>query len=559
MSIPSKKPVEPALESLERSDLEALLQIAEAATSHLDLEELLRVVVSKVAEVVQVDRCSALLVEDGIEQAIVIASHDVPDLRRLPIDIDRYPEIRKALESKAHVVVEDALTDPLMSQVRQYLVEKPVASLVVAPLVAQGDAVGALFLRLARSTAFGPHEQAFVRAVASTVANSVRNARLHSSVRKRRDELQAAYQERYEELQRLNEQLREANRIKDELLAVCSHDLRAPLNVLLGHTRLLQRRMEQTPQHKSVTVIERQARRILQLVERILIRSKGKHAWALAVEPLDLAPCVREIAADFAALAEEKGVTIQVVGEAAAQVQADESAIRQILENLISNAVAYTHPQTTVEVEVVPSAHSAAWCRVEVRDRGPGVSPDELPLVFERYRQGDAGEGVGLGLAICKELVELHGGEISVALRQGGGAVFSFTLPTGPCPTTRSHALLVVAEAGERRDSLGARLGERFSISYAGTGSEGVAQAARVLPDVVVVDAAMGADARRFAEEIRRQPGLGEVPTIFFGGAPEGTPAFARGISCLEELHAVLADLPGGTPAARLAPERFAP
>jgi hypothetical protein len=69
----------------------------------------------------------------------------------------------------------------------------------------------------------------------------------------------------------------------------------------------------------------------------------------------------------------------------------------------------------------------------------------------------------------------------------------------------------------------------------------------------------MGADARRFAEEIRRQPGLGEVPTIFFGGAPEGTPAFARGISCLEELHAVPADLPGGTPAARLAPERFAP
>lgn len=537
------------LRTLERSDLEALLQIAEAATSHLDLEELLRVVVAKVAEVVPVDRCSAILVEEGVEEAIVIASHDVPELRRLPIDVAKYPEIRKALESKSAVVVEDALSDPLMAQVRHHLVQKPIASLVVAPLVAQGDAVGALFLRLARSTAFGPHEQAFVRAVASTVANSVRNARLHSSVRKRRDELQAAYQERYEELQRLNAQLREANRIKDELLAVCSHDLRAPLNVLLGHTRLLQRRMEKTPQYKSVSVIERQARRILQLVERILVRSKGKNAWALSVRPLDLAPCLREIASDFAALAEEKSVSVRMVGERAARVQADESAVRQILENLISNAVAHTHPGTEVEVEVVPTAHSSEWCRVEVRDRGPGVPQDELPLVFERYRQGDQGEGVGLGLAICKELVELHGGEIWASQREGGGAVFSFTLPVRAGQSAGPGSLLVVGAVGERRRCLDEHLGASFSISYAGTAGEGVAQATSLLPDAVVIDAGLGADALRCAEEIRRQPGLGEVPAIFFGGAPgQRIPSFARVASSLEELDALLEHLRLGEP-----------
>src|SRR5690606_9683497 len=133
-------------------------------------------------------------------------------------------EIRKALESKSAVVVEDVHSDPLMRDVRHLLEQKPVASLVVTPLVAQGDAVGALFLRLARRTAFGPHEQAFVRAVASTVANSVRNARLHTSVRRKKEELERAYHERYEELERLNVQLREANRVKDEFLAVCSHD-----------------------------------------------------------------------------------------------------------------------------------------------------------------------------------------------------------------------------------------------------------------------------------------------------------------------------------------------
>src|SRR5690606_15830089 len=205
----------PGLSTLQRSDLEALLEIAEAATSHLDLEELLRVVVERVAQVVPADRCSVILVEEDADQAIVIASHDVPELRRLPIEISRYPEIRRALDSKSAVVIEDALSDPLMEDVRHLLEKKPIASLVVTPLVAQGDAVGALFLRLARSTAFGPHEQAFVRAVASTVANSVRNARLHSSVRKKKEDLERAYHERYLELERLNEQFREANRIKD--------------------------------------------------------------------------------------------------------------------------------------------------------------------------------------------------------------------------------------------------------------------------------------------------------------------------------------------------------
>lgn len=536
----------PGLSTLQRSDLEALLEIAEAATSHLDLEELLRVVVERVAQVVPADRCSVILVEEDADQAIVIASHDVPELRRLPIEISRYPEIRRALDSKSAVVIEDALSDPLMEDVRHLLEKKPIASLVVTPLVAQGDAVGALFLRLARSTAFGPHEQAFVRAVASTVANSVRNARLHSSVRKKKEELERAYHERYEELERLNEQFREANRIKDELLAVCSHDLRAPLNVLLGHTRLLQKRMEATPEYKSITIIERQARRILQLVERLLVRSKGKNAWLVAFQPLDLSSCVREIASDFAAFAAEKEVGIRVLGERSAMVKADESAVRQIVENLISNAVAHTPPGTEVEVEV-QACPTTGWLRVEVRDRGPGIAVDELPLVFERYRSGEKGEGIGLGLAICRELVELHGGDIWASQRPGGGAVFSFSIPTDSNRVQASRRILVVGVRGEQQGEWLGRLGELYAVSFAEDRREGVARAQVFLPDVVVLAADIEGGAAACAGELRRQPGLGEVPFILLGDAPgfsgAAQPRVVQDVGELEEaLEALWAD-----------------
>lgn len=544
----------PGLSKLQRSDLEALLEIAEAATSHLDLEELLRVVVGKVAQVVPVDRCSVILVEDDADQAIVIASHDVPELRRLPIEIARYPEIRRALESKSAVVIEDVHSDPLMEDVRHLLEQKPVASLVVTPLVAQGDAVGALFLRLARRTAFGPHEQAFVRAVASTVANSVRNARLHSSVRKKKDELERAYHERYEELERLNEQLREANRVKDEFLAVCSHDLRAPLNVLLGHTRLLQKRMEETPEHKSISVIERQARRILQLVERILVRSKGKNAWLVAFQPLDLSSCIREIASDFAAFAAEKEVGVRVLGERSAMVSADESAVRQIVENLVSNAVAHTRPGTEVEVEV-QSCPTTGWLRVEVRDRGPGIALEELPVVFERYRHGESGEGLGLGLAICRELVELHGGDIWASQRPGGGSTFSFSLPTDSRQVQAARRLLVVGAPGEVQEEWLSRLGERYAISFAASRAEGVARAQVFLPDAMVIVSALEGGAAACAAELRRQPGLGEVPLILFGEA-EGFSAAARPRTAadLEGLRRLLDDLWDGAPPALAAP-----
>jgi len=493
---------------LSRGELEALLEITEAATSHLELEELLRVVVAKIAEVVPSDRCSAILLEDE-DHAVVMASHDVPDLRRLRIEVDRYPEVREAIATRAPVVIDDLHTHPLMAAVRPLVSRLQVSSLVVTPLVAHGDAYGALFLRLARDGAFGEHEKAFVRAAASAVANSVRNAKLHTSVRQKRDELEAAYHQRYEELNQLNEQLREASRIKDELLAMCSHDLRSPLNTLLGHARLLLATGLPPAQLRSAQAIERQGLRVLQLVQQILERGRHHREFS-GEEPVDLAAVAQTLAGDAVG-----PVGVRAVGDASAVVKGDASALRQVLENLVSNAIDHSPAGAEVEVEV-RLAGAADHVRIEVRDRGPGIPAAELPLVFERYRKSGESRGLGLGLAICREIVEQHGGSIWAAAREGGGTSFVFTVPVDRSAVASGPRVLAICSDPD----LGVRLAEalqgKAGVLVARGLREGVQQAARALPEAIFVEA--GIDGA--ATALRAEPGLGEIPLLFLGGAP---------------------------------------
>lgn len=507
-------PANPGLPESRSLDLGALLEILEAATSHLDVEEVLRVVVAKIAAVIPVDRCSAILAEDG--GARVVASHDVPELRRLDLDLKRYPELVRAFESKEALVIEDVRTDPMMEQVRPLLSAVPVRSLVVAPLVARGDSYGALYLRLARDRAFGPEEKAFVRAAASALANAIRNARLHTSVRERRDELEAAYLERYRELDRANELLRETSRLKDELLSIVSHDVRTPLNVVLGHSRLLLGGELAAAQRRSVEAIERQGLRILELVHRILERGKGRtQEWELSMARVDLAGLARSVAADLHTLGAPREVTIQVDGPASLEAVVDESAVRQVLENLVANAIAHAAGKTAVRIEVKLDEATGLRARIEVRDRGAGIPEAEVPMLFERHRKGEGSAGFGLGLAIVREIVELHGGDVWVDSQEGEGTSFFFSLPLGPPAASRLCApvrrILFVSSDPASRSRVLDGLGPGYEVALARTPAEGIARARALLPDAVLLDREL-ADACR--NDLRNQPGLAETPII---------------------------------------------
>ena len=487
-----------------RNRMERLLEITQAATSSLELEQILRLAVEKVGAVINADRCSVVLVEDvNSRTASVVATLESPGLS-LDVDLARYPELRRALETRQAVLVEEAQRDPLMAEVRPTITSIGVRSILVQPLVCQDELLGALFLRISHGTdGFSRDEQEFTQAVAAALANCIRNARLHTALKKKRDELELAYVERYRELTEANRRLKDLNRLKDEIIAVCSHDLRAPLQVLLGHGRLLLESGLDPQQKQSAEAMIRQGRKILSLVESLLERGKGDVA-RLSIEPrvLDIAELCKESVNELGILAAERGVALRADSPESMMLIGDELKLHEVLQNLITNAI--HHAQDAGEVVVKASRLARPdgdVARLVVQDDGKGIPPEELPLVFDRYRSGSksGGGGTGLGLAICKEFVELHGGEIWAEAPPEGGAAFIFTLPLAQeihravknlphKDTSEQPRVLVVEDEPEIAAVLVEVLRSRYRVDVARDGAEGLARARTSKPDLVVMD-----------------------------------------------------------------------
>jgi CheY-like chemotaxis protein len=223
--------------------------------------------------------------------------------------------------------------------------------------------------------------------------------------------------------------------VKDEFLATLSHELRTPLSAILGWVHVLRRKLSPDPSlQKGVDVIERSARVQTQLIEDLLDMSRitsGK----LVLDPRPLAPAdLVEAAVDsIRPGAAAAGVAIEVVLEDAVPlVVADQARLQQVVWNLLTNAVKFSPRGGTVTVRLGAEDGCA---RIAVRDTGIGIKPEFLPHVFDRFRQADGSTtrrfgGLGLGLAIVRNLVELHGGTITAESEgEGRGACFTVRLP----------------------------------------------------------------------------------------------------------------------------------
>ena len=482
--------------------MEALLEITHAATRSLELEQILNIALHKVSKVIPTDRCSVVLVEgSSTRQAQVVASMESPLAPALQLDLARYPELRKALETREAVYVEDALTDSLMAEVRSHIAPLGVRSILVQPLICQEDLVGALFLRLSRTDgSFGREDQEFARAAAAALANSVRNARLHTALKRKREDLELAYVDRYRELTEANRRLKELNRIKDEIIAVVSHDLRAPLQVLLGHGRLLLDGEPSAQQKGSLEAIVRQGKKILDLVESLLERGKGEQArFSLEPSLVDVAELCTEATEELEILAAERGIALRPENPESLLVVGDEMKLRQVLQNLITNAIQHAKESGAVMIRSQRlSRPDGEALRVIVQDDGPGIPDDQLHVVFDRYRHGPG--GVGLGLTICKEFIELHGGEIWAENLPAGGCAVTFTLPLSKNPEAKLPLsaipptvgelprVLVVEDEPEVAAVVCEILRSRYRVEVARDGAEGVAKARGLHPDLIVMD-----------------------------------------------------------------------
>jgi PAS domain S-box-containing protein len=229
--------------------------------------------------------------------------------------------------------------------------------------------------------------------------------------------------------------VQEASRLKDEFLATLSHEHRKPLNAILGYARMLRGGLlSGDKRERAIETIERNASSLAQIVEDVLDISRivsGK--LRLRIELVDIGRIVRDAVAGVRPAAQAKGVTIEtVIDDALQPIAADPDRLQQVLWNLLSNAVKFSGRGAYVSVHAAPIDEHV---RIVVSDTGIGISPEFLPHLFERFRQADAGTtrergGLGLGLAIARQLVELHGGNIDAASPGAGkGATFTVTLP----------------------------------------------------------------------------------------------------------------------------------
>ena len=386
-------------------------------------------------------------------------------------------------------------------------------SAISVPLVARDQVLGALTFCFAGSgRGYVGGDLALCRELARRSAMALENARFH---RASQDAIVRA-----REANRLSEQ---ANRAKDEFLGVVSHELRTPLSAILGWSQLLGREKVVSPAilSKGLAVIERNSRAQVKLIEDILDVSRiisGK--LRLELLPIDLEKVLQAAVEVIRPAAEAKGVSLRAACTAGAVVLGDFDRLQQALWNLLSNGVKFTPSGGQLDISVDRVGRSV---RVTVLDSGKGIDVDFLPHVFERFRQADSSTtrrhgGLGLGLAIVRHVVELHGGSVR-ALSDGHdrGSTFVIKLPlheggdvadahpqgvrvtrdTDPGGMVRLDGIrvLVVDDEPDAREVLGTILGAAGAdVALASSAKEALESLASFAPDVLVSDVGMPGD-----------------------------------------------------------------
>lgn len=303
----------------------------------------------------------------------------------------------------------------------------PVRSYLAVPVKSPSREVfGGLFFGHSETGKFTERHERLALGVASWASVALENARLYVGVQ-------------------------EANRLKDEFLATLSHELRTPLNAILGYARMMRMGiLAPRKQTHAVETIERNATALTQIVEDVLDVSRivsGK--MRLAVQSIDLIAIARQSLEAVRPAAEAKHIAVETAFDVdVLSISADPDRLQQVLWNLMSNAVKFTGSGGRVTIAVT---RNDANIEIAVTDSGVGIAPAFLPHVFERFRQAESGTnrergGLGLGLAISRELIEMHGGTIRAESPGVGlGSTFRIVLPTTITRLTQQTADRAVA------------------------------------------------------------------------------------------------------------------
>jgi signal transduction histidine kinase/CheY-like chemotaxis protein len=369
------------------------------------------------------------------------------------------------------------------------------------------------------------------------------NAALHKEIAERK-RIEAEREALLLREQRARAEAEEASRMKDEFLATLSHELRTPLTAMLGWVHLLRSgQLEPAQIHRAIEVLDRNTRAQAHLINDLLDVSRivtGK--LRLDLRPISLAPIVQAALETVRPTAEARSIEWDLrIEPKVGPVSGDATRLQQVIWNLLSNAVKFTPRGGRVEVRLECRGDEAV---IQVHDNGQGLTPDLVPHVFERFRQGDSTTtrvhgGLGLGLAIVRHLVEMHGGMVEASSPgRGQGSTFTVKLPLlreeqpparSSTATKEGEALpgrplltglrvLVVEDEADARELLTLILTRQGAqVVAVGSVREALEQFDQRVPDVLVSDIGLpGQDGYALMRTIRGRPALrgGQVPAV---------------------------------------------
>ena len=412
-----------------------LQAVIDVALAHHTLDDLLHEMLVLIQELLETDYDAILLSTEDQQSLVVSSTIGLDEGIGIRIPVGR-GVAGSIAASRAPLIVEDLSAVEVVNPVLRRMAH----SLIGAPLIVESRLIGVIHADTARARRFTEDDVRLLQLAADRIALAIEQRRLYEVERQAR------------------RQAEEANRSKDEFLAVVSHELRTPLNAILGYARLLRRR-PQDPQgvEHAAEVIERNGMAQSRLIEDLL-DTAGIITGNLRLEigPVDLVSVIEEAVQTIRPAADAKGISLQAeLPPEVGQITGDPIRLRQVVWNLVSNAVKFTPQGGRVEVRM--ERIDPHIC-ITVSDTGKGIKAEFLPDIFERFRQADGSitrrhGGLGLGLSLVKYLVELHGGTIDVASEgEGRGTRFKILLPVRAIatPVGKAEGAPVTAEITEQ-------------------------------------------------------------------------------------------------------------
>ncbi len=403
-------------------ELKALGEVGQAVSSTLDLETVLSTIVSRAAQLAGMDGGSIWEYDEASEKFYLHATDRLPDelvevLRATPIRKGEGALGRLAVTGEPVAIRDIADESNYQSRIREVLIRCGYRSVLAVPLLCEERLLGALAVNRSSPGDFAVEVVALLKTFATQSALAIQNARL------------------FREIEDKSHQLEVASQHKSEFLANMSHELRTPLNAIIGFSEVLAERMFgeiNDKQAEYLSDILESGRHLLSLINDILDLSKIEAGrMELESTDFDLPSALKNALTLVRERAQRHGITLgHTIDERLGMIHADERKVKQVLLNLLSNALKFTPEGGCIDVRA--AARDGA-VEISVTDTGVGIAPEDQATVFEEFRQvGSVAkkfEGTGLGLAISRKFIELHVGKIWVESQVGKGSTFAFTLP----------------------------------------------------------------------------------------------------------------------------------